>query len=149
MGIQFEHAMDVAQTPERAFAMLDDLSKTPSWLERCTGIEKLSPGPNAVGTKLRYAYRDAGRSGTMDGEITARVPNERLTFRYSDKMMDVTVDFRVAKRDAGARLVHAIEITPKSLPGKLMSPLIRRMLPKQTISAMEKLKSLLEAEKGN
>jgi carbon monoxide dehydrogenase subunit G len=146
MPIHYEHSLEVSRPPEDAFSLLDDVSQTPKWLERCTGIEKLTPGANAVGTKLRYSYKDGGRRGTMDGEITARQPNERLTMRYSDTMMDVVVDFRVAKADRGARLTHAIDITPKTFMAKLVLPLIRRSLPKQIVRAMEMLRGLLETK---
>jgi hypothetical protein len=59
-------------------------------------------------------------------------------------MMRVTVDFRVTKAPAGARLTHVIEIEPQTLAGKLMTPLIRRGLPGQTIDAMVSLQKLLE-----
>src|SRR5438477_10262015 len=146
MPIHYEHSVDVAREPQRAFAVLDDVSQTPKWLARCTGIEKLTPGPNAVGTKLRYSFKEGGRSGVMDGEIVARTPNERLTMKYADKMMDVTVDFRMAKSGSGTRLTHAIEITPKTFMAKLFSPLIKRQLPKQTVTAMETLRGLPESE---
>ena len=148
MSIRFEHSIDVTCAPERAFAVLDDVSLTPRWLSRCTGIEKLTPGPNAVGTKLKYDYRDAGRTGTMEGEITERTPNERLAMRYGDKMMDVTVDFRMARAEGGVRLTHAIEITPRTLLSRVFSPLIRRQLPKQTITAMESLRTLLQSPRA-
>ena len=144
MSIRFEHAIEVARGPEQIFAILDDLSQTPRWVSRCTGIEKLSPGPNAVGTKVRYAYREGGRTGTMDGEIRARTPNERLTVGYADKMMEVVVDFHMTRKDGGARLVHTIDIKPKSLMAKLFAPLVRRQLPEQTIKAMETLRGLVE-----
>ena len=144
MSIRFEHAIDVARAPEQIFAVLDDLSQTPKWLSRCTGIEKLSPGPNAVGTRVRYAYREGGRTGTMDGEIKARTPGERLTVGYADKMMEVVVDFHMTKTDGGARLTPTIDIRPKSLMAKLFAPLVRRQLPQQTITAMESLRGLVE-----
>jgi carbon monoxide dehydrogenase subunit G len=146
MAIDFRHALDVAAAPERVFGILDDLARTPEWLERCTGIEKLSDGPNAVGTKLRYGYREGGQTGTMEGEITARQANERLAMRYSDRMMEVSVDFRVAGNGRGTRLQHDISIRPKGLMGKVASPIIRRKLPDQTIAAMEKLKGLAERD---
>lgn len=93
MAIHFEHGIEVPQPPERVFALLDDLSQTPKWLARCTGIEKVTPGENAVGTRLRYSYNEGGRSGIMEGEITARVSNERLTYHYQDAMMAGVVDF--------------------------------------------------------
>jgi carbon monoxide dehydrogenase subunit G len=149
MSIRFEHAIDVTKGPEQIFAVLDDFSKTPQWLERCTGIEKLSPGPNSVGTKIRYAYREGGRTGTMDGEIRARTANERLTMGYADKMMEVVVDFHMTKKDGGARLVHTVDIRPKSLFAKLFAPLVRRQLPKQTIAAMETLRTLVEGGRNS
>ena len=106
MSIHFDYAIEIEQSPEQAFTVLDDVSLTPKWLARCTGIEKLTPGENAIGTKLRYSYQEAGRTGQMDGEITARVPNERLTYHYADKMMEVTVDFQITKTDR-RRAIHA------------------------------------------
>jgi uncharacterized protein YndB with AHSA1/START domain len=145
MAISFEHTVNVSKPPQRVFETLDDVAMTPKWLDRCTGIEKLSAGPNTVGTKLRYSYKDGGRRGQMDGEVTARAPGERLTMRYDDKMMEVVVDFRIAADSAGTRLTHAIAITPKTFFAKLFSPMIRRQLPKQTTTAMEKLKAMLES----
>jgi hypothetical protein len=144
MSIHFSHTLDVGHEPRKVFALLDDLAMTPKWLERCTGIEKLSPGPNDVGSKLRYSYREGGRIGTMDGEIVVRIPDERLTFRYGDKMMDVSVDFHVTSAATGARLTHTIDIAPKTVLTKVFAPFIRRGLPRQTITAMERLRSLLD-----
>jgi carbon monoxide dehydrogenase subunit G len=144
MSIHFSHTVDVGHEPQKVFAVLDDLVLTPKWLERCAGIEKLSPGPNTVGTKLRYTYREGGRTGTMEGEIVARIADERLTFRYGDKMTDVTVDFHVTSAAAGARLTHTIDITPKNLLAKLFAPFVRRGLPRQTITAMQRLVTFLD-----
>lgn len=144
MAIHFSHTIDVAHDPKKVFALLDDLARAPRWLERCTAIEKLSAGPNDVGSKLRYSYRDGGRAGTMEGEIVGRIPDERLAFRYGDKMMEVAVDFHVTSAASGSRLTHTVDITPKTFFAKLFSPFIRRGLPKQTIGAMERLRTLLD-----
>jgi hypothetical protein len=144
MSIHFSHTIDVGHEPSKVFGALDDFSLTPRWLDRCTGIEKLSDGPNTVGTKLRYAYREGGRTGTMDGEIIERIPDERLTLRYGDKMMDVAVDFHVTSAAQGARLTHTIDITAKTLLAKIFTPFIRRGLPRQTIVAMDRLRTLLD-----
>jgi carbon monoxide dehydrogenase subunit G len=143
MAIHFAHTIELPQSPDRVFAVLDDFGQTPKWLSRCTGIERLTPGPNATGTRVRYAYKEGGRSGTMDGEIAARAENERITMRYGDKMMDVSVDFHMVPSGAGTKLTHTIDITPRSLTTKLFAPLIRTQLPKQTVTAMESLRELL------
>lgn len=146
MAIAYRHAVDVARGPEAAFAVLDDVTRTPEWLAVCKEAAPLSPGPNAVGAPLRYTYEQGGRLGVMEGETTARVPNEHVAYRYQDPMMDVAVDFRLCATPSGSRLVHTIEITPKSFMAKLFSSVIRQRLPKQTIDALERLRALLEAD---
>ena len=142
--ISFEHTIELKCAPSVPFAILHDVTKTPSWLARCTGIELLTAGPLTVGSKLRYSYREGSRVGQMDGEFVERIPDERLSFRYSDSMFEVWVKFRIEKAVTSTRLTHTIEMTPKTLMMKLMRPLIRRQLPKQTIAAMEKLRGLIE-----
>ena len=147
MSIQFAHTIEVPQAPAQVFGVLDDFSQTPKWLSRCTGIEQLTPGDRAPGTKLRYSYRDGGRSGTMEGEIVARSPGERITMHYGDNMMEVSVDFHMVPNGAGTKLTHTIEMSPKSFFTKLFAPMIRKQIPKQTVTAMESLRGLL-ASKG-
>jgi hypothetical protein len=144
MSIVHEHSVDVKVSPERAFALLDDLPRTPAWLGPCTALEKVTPGTNKIGDRLRYAYKQGGRAGVMDGEIVERRVNESLVCLYRDSQMEVIVDQRIASSPVGSRLTHRISITPQTMMGKLMTPLIRSALPKQTHEAMEKLKSLLE-----
>jgi carbon monoxide dehydrogenase subunit G len=145
MPIRYEHSETVRTTPERAFAAIDDLQLTAKWLPPCVSLEKIGSGPNAAGDKLRYVYKQGGREGEMAGEILARTPGERLHCKYSDSTFDVSVDLRVAAASGGALTTHIIEITPKRLLAKLMSPLIRLGLGKQTREAAANLKKLLES----
>ncbi|NYG06901.1 carbon monoxide dehydrogenase subunit G [Phycicoccus badiiscoriae] len=141
---QFSHTLSVSAPPSTIFAIVDDFTKTPQWLSRCTGIDKLSEGANDVGTQLKYHYDDGRRSGTMDGQIIAREPDRHFAMKFTDKMMDVTVDFVAASDGVGSTLTHSIDIATKGF-GKLLTPLIKRDLPKQTMDAMTKLKAMAEA----
>ncbi len=142
---QFSHTEIVHAEPERVFAVLDHVEVTPSWLARCTKLDRLTPGPTRVGTKLTYHYKDGGRVGQMAGEVVAREENRRLTNAFTDRMMDVTVDFALAPGEQAdtTRLTHTITITPKGF-GKVFTPMIKRQLPGQTTGAMAALKRLLE-----
>ena len=143
----FSHTLQVEASRPEIFAILDDVSRTPEWLTRCTGIDKLDPGPNAVGTRLRYHYKEGRRTGAMDGRITVRDPDEHIAMLYTDKMMDVTVDFVAlpGTTDGSTRLTHTIDIRTKGI-GKVFGPLIRRSLPRQTTDAMDRLKALAESD---
>ena len=143
MSVRFEHQEVVRTTPAKAFAAIDDLPLTAKWLPPCVSLEKVGSGSNAVGDKLKYVFRQGGVK-TMDGEILARVPGERLHSRYFDSQFEVSVDLRVSAAPDGALTTHIIEITPKSFIGKLMKPLIRLGLKKQTLDAATNLRKLLE-----
>jgi hypothetical protein len=145
MPIRYQHVETVATSPERAFAAIDDLPLTAKWLPPCVSLSKIGDGPNAPGDKLRYVYRQGGRQAEMEGEILERIPGQRLHCLYTDRAVDVSVDLRVDAAPGGADTTHIIEITPKLLLMKLMSPLIRLGLRKQTREAAANLKRLLEA----
>ncbi len=141
---QYSHTMDVDAPPEAIFAILDDVTRTPEWLARCTKLEKLDAGPLAVGQKLEYHYKDGSRSGVMDGEVAQLEANRHLENRFRDKIMDVSVDFRAEPiGDGRTRLTHTIGIATKGM-GKVFTPLINRQLPDQTKGAMTSLKALAE-----
>jgi carbon monoxide dehydrogenase subunit G len=145
MPIRYEHAETIRTTPERAFAAIDDLPQTAKWLPPCVSLEKVGAGPNAAGDKLRYVYKQGGHTGEMAGEIITRTPGERLHCKYFDGTFEVSVDLRVAASPDGALTTHVIEITPKRFFAKLMSPMIRLGLGKQTREAAANLKKLLES----
>lgn len=145
MPIRYEHTETVAATPERVFATIDNLALTADWLPPCVSLSKVGEGPNQPGDRLRYVFRQGGRQSEMAGEILARTPGERLHCRYADGSFEVSVDLRVGPDAAGTLTTHIIEITPKTFIGRLMSPLIRLGLGKQTRDAARNLKKLLEA----
>jgi carbon monoxide dehydrogenase subunit G len=145
MSVRYSHAETVRTSPDRAFAAIDDLPLTAKWLPPCVSLEKVGSGPNTPGDKLRYVYKQGGKTGEMAGEIVVRKPGERLHCKYFDSTFDVSVDLRVAAATEGALTTHLIEITPKGFLAKLMSPLIRLGLGKQTREAAANLKKLLES----
>jgi uncharacterized protein YndB with AHSA1/START domain len=136
--------MEVDAPPEAIFAILADVTRTPEWLKRCTKIDKLSEGPIAVGQKMKYHYKQGSRAGVMDGEVAQYEADRHLENRFTDKTMDVSVDFRAQPLgDDRTRLTHTITIDTKGM-GKVFTPLIKRQLPDQTVGAMTNLKALAE-----
>jgi carbon monoxide dehydrogenase subunit G len=146
MAIRCEHVETVRATPDRAFALIDNLPRTAEWLPPCVSLDKVGSGPNAPGDKLRYVYNQGGHQGEMAGEILDRVDGQRLHCKYFDDTFEVAVDLRVAAALEGTLTTHVIEITPKRFFARLMSPMIKLGLAKQTKDAATNLKRLLESE---
>lgn len=145
MPIRFTHREPVRATREATFSLIDDLPRTAEWLPPCVSLSKLGSGPNAVGDQLRYTFKQGGLESEMAGVIVAREPGRRLHCRYSDRMFDVSVDLGVEAAEGQTVTTHTIEITPKTLMGRLMSPLIRFGLKRQTLEAAANLRRLLES----
>lgn len=146
MAIAVELTEDIHATPERTWQLIDDLPRTAEWLPPCVSLAKVGSGPNAVGDTLRYVYQQGGGAPKeMSGRIVQRDAGSRLHCVYDDAMFSVSVDLLVAPAAQGTRTTHRIAITPKTFMGRLMSPLIRLGLKKQTRDAAANLKRLLEA----
>ncbi len=146
MPIRYQHTEIVHATPELAFATINDLPLTSQWLPPCVSLEKVGAGPNAAGDKLQYVYKQGGRTAEMAGEIVTLDPGQRLHCLYYDRAFDVSVDLRVEVAKEATLTTHIIEITPKTFFARLMSPLIRMGLGKQTRDAAANLKKLLESK---
>jgi uncharacterized protein YndB with AHSA1/START domain len=139
-----EHTTRVSAPPERVFAILDDPARTPEWLRRCRGMEKLTPGPLAPGSRLRYAYRSGGGVAHLEGEVVARVENDRLTMRFTDRMFEITPDFRLREDWGDTELTHIVEVVPRTRLARLLAPIAHLQLPRQTARATEALRALAE-----
>jgi uncharacterized protein YndB with AHSA1/START domain len=135
----------IGKSPDEVFGYLDDLEKTPLWNTRCVEVKQLSPGSRAIGAKLLYRYKDGGRQGEMDGEVVAYEKPRQLSMRYVDKLMSVSVAFDLTAQGSGTQLVHSVQIEPRSLLIKLMTPIIRSATRKHTDGVVATLKRLLEA----
>jgi carbon monoxide dehydrogenase subunit G len=138
--IRNEVSLQIAKPAADVFAFVDDTSQAPRWLSRCVSIEQRSPAPKGVGTQLHYTHS----SGTMDGTVSAYEKDRRLGMSYADGMFDVLVDFWFSGENGRTTVRHATAITPKTLVGKLMSPLIGRMTRRQMAKDTQTLKALLE-----
>jgi carbon monoxide dehydrogenase subunit G len=145
MPIHCEIDLEIARPADAVFAFLDDPDKAPTWLGRCVKLERVGDA-RGKGAKLKYTYKDPGRTGTMDGEVTAWEKDRLLELHYVDKMMEVSIKFELEPAGGSTTKVHhAVEIQPRGFFMKLMSPMIRSATRKQITKDTAKLRSILEA----
>jgi uncharacterized protein YndB with AHSA1/START domain len=144
--IRNEVSLRIDRPVERVFAFVDDESRAADWLSRCVALRQVTPGAKGVGTELHYTYKDPGRTGEMDGRVTAYEKDRRLAMHYTDPTFDVDVDFWFEPEREGTTVRHATSITPKSLMAKLMTPIIRGATGKQIVQDTQALKRILESD---
>ncbi len=144
MSARYELTESIDAPVEQVFAVIDDLPLTSKWLPPCVSLTNRSAETNAKGDKLHYVYKQGGKQAEMEGEILERVVDKRLFCKYYDTMFDVYVDLVLAREGIKTLSTHKIEIVPKTFFGKMLSPLIRLGLRKQTRDAAKNLKRLME-----
>lgn len=139
-----EALTDIKRSPADVFAFLDDLSQAPSWLTSCIELRQTSPGPRGVGTTLHYAYRQGRRPGTMGGLVSAYAPGQSLGMQFSDASFAVEITFDLSPRPEGTQVRHTCRITPRSLMGRLMSPMIQLGNRQQVAHNLKRMRHVLE-----
>jgi len=143
MALHFTSSIDIDHSPERVFALLADVARTPEWLSRCTAVEVLGSDPLTAGTSLRFTFLQGKKPGAVTGTITAFEPASRIAFHYGDKLFATTINFSLARTATGTRLVETLDITTHTIAGKLLQPLIRNILAKALYADLEKLRKLV------
>lgn len=145
--IHCEVTVHVPRPPSAVFALVDDVTRMPSWLGMCVELRQTSAGPRQVGAALLYQYRQGGRVSQMEGVVTEREQDRKLGMTFHDRHFEVAVRFRFEPSGAGTQIQHVVEITPKSFVARLMSPLIRGATQKQIAKDTAKLVEVLGSDR--
>jgi uncharacterized protein YndB with AHSA1/START domain len=142
--IECTEVIDVERTPGQIFDFIDAEEKAPHWLGRCAQLVRTSAGEKGVGSTLRYVYKQGGRTGTMDGVVTAYEPGRRLGMKVSDRMFAVSLGIELTATARGSRVTEHVEIEPRNLAGRLLSPILRLATRRQAAKDLSALKHWLE-----
>ena len=86
MTIAVETEARVQRPPGDVFAALVDVERYPAWLvaSGIVRVERLDPGPIAVGSRLRIGQTVAGRSTVLEGTVTELAPDAGFSLKARD-----------------------------------------------------------------
>jgi uncharacterized protein YndB with AHSA1/START domain len=87
MTVLVEVDTRIARQASEVFRALADIERYPEWLiaSGIVSVERLDPGPLAVGSLLRIGQTVAGRSTVLDGSVTAFAPGSMFGITGKDK----------------------------------------------------------------
>ena len=78
MPIHFEVQCTIPAPPQRVYDALTDLDRAGEWMQNLVGIEKLTQGPFAPGTRWREMRRFLGQRTSEIFEVSAADPGRRI-----------------------------------------------------------------------
>ena len=142
MAMQFSERIEVRRKPAECFAFVDDFANAPQWNELCRALQR-DGSDVREGGGLVYTYKQGNRSGVMQGQIVERDPPRRLLLEFGDRMFQIEVGFRFDAIPGGTRIEHTLEVEPRSWLTRLMTPLLRPAMRKQTAKQAAALKQAL------
>ncbi len=141
-------SVDVAATPEQAWAVYSDLAHAADRIKGIERIEIITDGPIGVGTKWRETRIMMKKETTEEMEITEWVPNSHYAVHSDSCGSDFTCVMRVTPADAGCTVTMDMEFKPRTFMAKLMTPLgwlMTGVMKKCILGDLEDLKRHIEA----
>jgi uncharacterized protein YndB with AHSA1/START domain len=131
MALEFLEQVEVRRTPAQCFAYVDDFANAPRWNDLCVALQREGSDARESGA-LVYTFKQGSRQGVMHGEIVERDPPRRLLLSFGDRSFQIEVGFRFDAIPGGTRIEHTMQVEPRSFLTRLMSPLLRKVMAKQT-----------------
>ena len=146
--MQFCQTVAIAASPDKVFALATDLDRWSKAIKSIVRVEKLTPGPVAVGTRFKETRVMFGRECTEEMTFTELNPPTSYTLEANACGCLYRSVFKVASQGDGSELTLSFDAKPLTFFAKLMSPLGKLMagtMRKCIQQDLEHLKAALES----
>ena len=135
----------VARAPEDVFAFVADQTNTPRWQSGLVEVRRLTPGPVGVGTEHVFVRRVAGRRVEARNRYSHFEPNSLIGFDVNDGGITGHVEYRFEPHPTGTLVTCSMEFAMRG-PGRIVEPLLRRVIKREARRDDQKLAVLLESD---
>ena len=143
--ITVESTVDIDRPSTEVFGFVADQTNAPGWQHGLHEVRRLTDGPIGVGTEHVFVRRFAGRRVESRNRFTRYEPGRSVHFEIPDGWVTGQASYLVEPDGAGrCRLTSRMEFHVTG-PAALASPLLARVLARDSRRDEAALKALLEA----
>ncbi|MBM7787385.1 SRPBCC family protein [Tenggerimyces flavus] len=136
------HLTEIDRAPAEVFAVAADPENQPRWDEAAmVGVEKLSAGPLARGSRYRGTWR---RFGVIDYIVAEYDPPRRFQHDAATSVGRVVHTFMFEPAGDHTRLTQEITVVEPNLVGLLMSPFTPAIMRRRLSELGDELKAYVE-----
>lgn len=143
-----EESIIINRSPEEVFAFTDDRTNDPKWMKSVVESEWLDSGTTtSLGRRGRFVMKAPGRREFVD-EVTEYEPGRVVAHRFVSDPMVFHAGCIAEPAGDGCRatVTYEPERLPRGVLGRMMVPLILRMVRRNYRADLVRLKDILEAQ---
>jgi hypothetical protein len=149
MTLDVTATVRIEASPERVAAVEFDPERDPEWIGGVSRVERLTPGPLAVGSEVRRLGGFLGRPIEWIMQVQTFEPARRVDMHALKSPFPMDVDYVREPLDGGRATSASIRIRGEGrgmygLPAPIMGPMVRRSV----TSDLKGLKRIVEAQPG-
>ncbi len=128
------------------WAFVTDVGKNKRWISGLKSVEVLGGGAIGKGRWIRETRTTAGRTHTLELQVTEFEPERQLQLTAPHAGSDFVYTITLAPQgDDSTRVELITEIRPRNLFGRACAPLGMMMMKKHDASLLPALKHAIEA----
>ena len=137
-------SVDIERVPADVFRYIADLRNEPAWHVDIVSVPADTPAQPEVGRVVQVKFKPF--MGKTDGTFTALdvEPGARIVYRADFAGLQPVITYRVEPAGSGSRFTRAVQMQPRGF-AKLMTPMMKMMVPKRNHLFVQNLKRTLEA----
>ncbi len=142
-------SININAAPETVFDVVADIENSPKRIQWYEKVEMLTDGPVGVGTKWRETRAMNDRQSLEEWEMTAFVSPNYFSAYCDSHGYDVNYTMRVEPEGNGSKLTIDMTTKPRTIIGKLMTPLewlMSGMMKKIVLKDLESTKTYIEKQ---
>jgi carbon monoxide dehydrogenase subunit G len=137
-------SISIARPPADVWAVVSDLDTHREWRPAIVELTQVSPGPLAVGSRLREVLSWRGRELELDDVVTALEPPRRLGISGGWSAAEFDLDLVLEPDGDGTLVTMDWPLRPKSLLMRVAAPFLGGTMRKATREELELLKAYVE-----
>lgn len=147
--INIETRFEIERPAGEVFAFVADQTNAPRWQDGLAEVRRVTSGPIGVGAEHVFVRRFAGRRIESRNRLTRFEPGCFVEFEIPEGWLTGTASYRVDPVAGGrSRLTSRMDFRIRG-PLKLVSPLLARLLARDSRTDETRLKALLESTNAN
>jgi hypothetical protein len=145
---RFQREIVINRPAEEVFDFVTDARNEPRYNPRIVNVEKRTPGPVGRGTHFVLVSNAMGQRTAVEYEITVYERPRRMTSRTIRglPLMDVESTETFIPVRGGTRMRWVWEVKGRGAAGRLITPVLARMLGSRLEKAFANIKRVLEVE---